>query len=436
MLISIVSTCFLLIGFLAFREWVKCKHLSKRAVSKIFRQAEKEIALEQWAHAEQRLRSLYENGFAEKQTWLLYTKVLIKMHRYDEAFRWIAYGLHKYPEELSLKLEEAKTLVHLRRFPEALDAFEKSRSILKNEADFLLLAIAFFHLRKFEELLEVLHPFLEDTNNSKLLTLHADTLSELNRHEEAIPIYLAAIQLGEKSHHLCIQLAHAYRKIGDYQKAEALFRQILTKDPHDIPATLGWGACLEARNFYQKALLVYRSGKAWNRGETSLIKQAGKCALYVSDFVFAQQCFEYLLSKDFLTPEILSFFCYSLECQQKWEEAEQCYLKLIHQFPQYANGYLALAWLYGVGYSCKMSHEQGLYWAHKGIELNPTPLAWEILSACEARGGNFNYALQIQEYLHATAIDKRDKARNQLAIKLLRGKIPLSDHHISRTRVA
>lgn len=153
-------------------------------------------------------------------------------------------------------------------------------------------------------------------------------------------------------------------------------------------------------------------------------------------FEFAETYFIEVLERQGSTPLILSFLGYTLECQKKWQKAEEVYFYLLNHFPQYPNGYRSLAWLYGVGVSNAISAEDGIWYAYKGLELLPDPISWEILSACEARAGNFTKAHQIQEHLLAYDTDKGARQRRQLAMRSLRKQLPLEETHVSKVLVA
>jgi len=78
----------------------------------------------------------------------------------------------------------------------------------------------------------------------------------------------------------------------------------------------------------------------------------------------------------------------------------------------------------------------GISIAKKALELCSDPTSWELLSACEARAGNFNTAHNIQENLSSHNEDKQTRLRRQHAMRTLRKKMPLNEKLVVKSLVA
>lgn len=220
------------------------------------------------------------------------------------------------------------------------------------------------------------------------------------------------------------------------QSAETLFRSLLEKDPADVDATLGLGACMEERGQHHKAFLLYQSSHAWDKKDCRLIKQAALTALKTRKYIEAQAYFNELLPTQHASATLFCYYGYSLECQDKWQEAETIYLSTIHKFPSDPHGYRALAWMFGVGLSLQLTGEQGLAYAHIALKLLQDNISWEILSSCEARLGNFSRACQILEKLLDIEHNIEKRSQLQEALRRLRKEHPLDSRFLPRTMVA
>ncbi|MCB1180458.1 MAG: tetratricopeptide repeat protein [Chlamydiia bacterium] len=410
--------------------------MHKKSRFRLLSKAKKLLNKEAWEEAEKILLLLYENGERSPDLWLLYSQVLRGTNRVEEALRWIAFGARKYPNDLSFLLEEGQILLRLKKWEESLQKIVRATPLIRSEEDHLALATALYYTDHFEDAWMILSPFLERTRNGFVLTLAADTLVAMGANQEAIPLYVHALGRGGKRHHILLALGNAYHQTGQLKEAEAVFQKILMRDRSDIAATLGLGACMEEKNFYNKALALYQSTPVWTSGDLSILKQAGISALHLQKFELARDCFSQILEKHPPTPLYLSYFGYSLECLQRWEEAEEVYLQMIRLFPHHPHGYRTLAWIFGSGHSHQLTPDEGIAFAHKGLKLLPDPISWEILSACIARMGNYEKAYEIQHYLFTSIDDQQERARRQIAMRVLRGKNPLSDTQIKRGLVA
>lgn len=426
----------LLIAFITFCDWIRAPRFSSRSIQKTLKIISQAISLSDWIRAEKELFPLIEAGKGGKECLLYYLQVLRGTNRLEEAYSLVIQAARNFPEDLLFRLEEGHILLQMKRAQEALQAFQVCSPILRGETDYCLLASAFYQAGNHQKCLELLEPWLQSTQNGEILQLAGDVLMEQKQFKEAIELYIRAHTLGHQTHHLCVQLGHAFRRLGNLAESERLFKELLEKDPNDLLATLGLGACLQEREHYQKALLIYQSNSAWAMHDPRLMKEAGICALKSHQFNFAEKYFYTVLQKEEPSPSLLSYYGYSLEGQKKWQDAEQTYLKLIQLFPSSPYGFRALAWLFGVGLSTTLSNEQGLHFAYAALKLKNDLVSMEILSACQARAGYFTKAYQIQELLSRHDQDPAARLRRQEALRKLRNNLPLDGHHVTHAHVA
>jgi len=448
--ISIALLILGLVAFITLQDWV-ISHASEKSIQRILKRVEQSLSLQDWEKAENELYQLIEQEKGGKEAFLLEIKILRGQNKLQEALDRVRQHSRMFPEELLFRLEEGKVLLELKQPQEALTAFHVCTPILRGESDIFSLASALCQAGYPQECLDALAPYLYPKNlkdcptgsldiqpslNGQILALAGEALYELKHFSEAIAYYRKALELGYKTHHLSVQLGHAYRRFGHLAYAEQTFRDLLDKDVGDIDATLGLGACLQERGLHHKALLIYQASLALHAKEVRLLHQAAHAALRIKKYRFAEVYFFEVLQQQEPEPHILSYYGFCLENQKKWQEAEQAYLKLIQLFPNFYQGYRALAWMFGVGLSQTLSQTQGLNFAHVALKLKHDPLSWEILSACIARTGQFDKAYQIQLALSKQDKEGEQRTRRQQTLRTLRKKMPLGDTLVTRTQVA
>lgn len=386
--------------------------------------------------AEAVLKPLIGTGKGGKEARLLYLRVLRGTGALLRALEAAVEAARRYPEELQFRMEEGLILLELSRFHEALEAFQVCSPILRGEEDMWALGRALYHAGHLEQAFLILAPWEGETENGGLLSLLGDIYYDKHAWQEATLCYLRARERGYKTHESTIQLAHAYRRLGNLAESEHIFRTLLEKEGGDLHALLGLGACMQERGHFHKALLLYQTSLFWEQQEVHLMREAGFCALRMQKYQAAETFFHRVISACDGDPLTLSYYALALEGQQKWQEAEQVYLQLIQQHPSYPHGYRALAWLFGVGLSYTLSSEQGINYAYIASKMKNDPISWEILSACEARVGNFSKAYAIQTHLAAKDNTREARSRRQQIFRKLRKHHPLEEHQVVRSLVA
>lgn len=428
MFIAIVLITIGFIGFLSYRDWVQNSHLSAKDCERILTSISKLIILEEWQEAKKQLLSLINRKKGGKKALLLYTQVLRGTKEFEKALMIAS----SYPEDSSFNIEKGKLLLEINEPKRALEAFQAARDMMRTESDLLDLALAYLRAGFPEKCWEIVESHL---TSALALAIGAECLLEQKQYQRSLELYERAIKSGWNSHHLQTQLGTLHRNLGNFALSEAIYRKILEKDSGDVIATLGLGACMQEKGLYQKALLIYQSGQAWQKKDPRILKQAALMALYTQRFEFAENYLSELFALEKPSSELYSYYGYALEQQEKWEEAEKIYQKQRDDYPTDHRPYRAAAWLFGVGLST-ISSEEGLNFANHALELKPDSLSYEILSACEARAGNFEAAYTIQEYLATLDKSPDERKRRQMLLKTLRKNLPLDNQHILRQLVA
>lgn len=426
----------ILLGLVALREWLSKRKPSQQLVDEIQKKVSREISLSNWEAASRELGDLQEKQLGGVETALLYAQILRGSKQLEEALNFIEESLSTYAHNFSLVKEKGKVLLNLGRAQEALEAFRQSEPILRSEDDVLDFATALLQVGDADGALYALEEQVQDTSNGRVLALVGDCYFYLGDYKRAVSLYQYTQKTGWDNYQVLSRMGHSLRNIGKLEDAETHFRKILDKDPSDVSSTLGLGACLEAKEEYEEALRVYQTGKAWDAGDQNLLRQAGICAAYTQQYIFAELYLRESIKRGAQSPQALAFLGFSLERQSRWEEAEKIYLLLVDEYADHVAGYRALAWLYGVGHSTRLDAQQGLSMARRALELQPDNSSWELLSACEARAGNFSKAHTIQERLSSQENDESTRLRRCRAMRTLRKRMPLSEHQVLRALVA
>lgn len=432
----IVIFVIVILGLFVFREWLTTRISFQKTVKEVQRKVSQEITLGNWELAAKELKPLQKRGLGGVETALLHIQILRGNKLFKEALHFIDESLFIFQHNFSLHRERGKVLLELGDAREALISFRLCEPILRSEEDILDLVTALFQTGDVEVAWSYLRDLVKETRNGRLLALAGDCHFYLEEYGLALELYQRTQDVGWSNYKVLLRMGHSLKSLGKFDKAENYFRQILQKDPSDVSSTLGLGACLEAREKYEEALEVYQTGKAWDVGDQNILRQAGICAIYTQKYDFAEMYLRESMKRGVACPQSLAFFGYSLEKQMRWEESEKVYLRLVKEYPGHVAGYRALAWLYGVGHSKTLNAERGLAMASKALELLPDTASWEMLSACEARAGNFKKAHSIQEGLSSQVKDEKTRLRRCRAMRTLRKKKPLSEHQVLRALVA
>lgn len=432
---TIFSVIFVL-GLLTLRMWLRGCLPTKTRVEAAQRLASQHIALGQWEAAYQKLNRLHELHLGGVKTNVLYAQVLRAIQKPQEALTVVQEALVGHPGQLDLIHQRGKALLELGRFEESLKDLSECRPIFQSEEDYLDYASSLFSSGYIQEAMTEIDPFVASSMNGRLHALAGDIYFSWKQHEKALVNYMRAEHCGWKSHPLLCRCAFCLYYCGRLEAAEQLFHKLLIHDSTDIASTLGLGAVLESSGRYNDALIVYQSGPCWNSCHPIILRQAGISALMVRQYRFAEMYLRAATQAGEATPKTLSYLAYSLECQRKWPEAEAVYKELVENNSDHIAGYRGVAYLYGIGLTRQTEPEVGLAMAREALKRAPDAVSWELLSACEARAGNFMTAHDIQEQLSSFSPDETTRRRRHSAMRTLRKGLPLDENLVCTSLVA
>jgi tetratricopeptide (TPR) repeat protein len=438
--IFIISLIALLIAGLMFSEWFKNKKFSPLRLKTLENKTER-LASRGDIKNILRLLSPYSKellSYKSNNNKLLYQylEALIKDDQLSKCLDIIESREKLYPNNLKLQRLKSQALFQQKNYPDSLDTLLKCKAVLRNNDDKTQLAELYYHTQNYDKSIELLKETLAKDALAKNLALLGDCYFRKENFSEALVFYRKATQKGLIKKQILNQMGHSLRHMKEYDKAIDLFNEILSKDSHCTSSTLGLGACLEALGEYHHALNLYRKSSLWKSKDPIALRQAGVCCLHLKRYRFAEIYLQKSINKGQESLQSYLFLTSSLERQKKWQEAESIYFKLINLFPEHVSGYRGLAWLFGVGLGSNIDSTTGISMAKKSLNLLNNAVSWEILSACEARAGNFLEAHHIQECLSSQNEDRDTRKRRQLAMRSLRKKIPLNGSLVSHNLVA
>ncbi len=424
------------LGLLALREWLMSHRPSPQKIKRLQNDTARHIVLGEWNLAKKSLKLLINKRLAYPETAILHIQVLRGLNQSDHALFVADKFLTLFPQQLTLHHERAKTLMDLGRPKEALYSFERCKTLLHRDDDFADYIQALLLIKEVDAAWSILQPVIKRTKHGRLLALAGDCQFHKENHAQAILQYKQAQKNDWEHNQTSFRLGLCFKSLGNYVQAQEFFRALLDENGSDVVLAYELGTCFEAQGDFTGALACYQERKIWEQGDARILRQAGICAIYTKQYQYAEIYLGECMKKGNHTPQVLAFYAHSLECQHLWKEAEALYLRLTEDFPLHVWGFRALAWLYGVGLSDGLDADLGLSMAQRALELQPDSTSWEILSACEARSGNFDKAHHIQEHLSCQTKDKLIQMRRRKAMRILRQKVPLNETQVSRVLVA
>lgn len=418
-------------------KWLSTFRWNKGAMNRAFKKAKDLANAGEWEKAEKILMAWYKRGKIDLSNCVFLVQVLRQTNQLEQAQLVIEKASSIFELTPMAYKEWGKLLLAQNRSEQALVVFSQCLDLMQEEEDKIDLATAWFEQGEVDRAWAALENLMLQSSNGRFFALLGDCYFYRHQWHQAIACYQKALKYHWNKHQVVSRLGHGLRRLGYVEEAQVHFENILRTDSSDVLATLGLGCCLEAKGLFQEALNVYQKGKAWDLADPRILQHAGICAIYMKKFQYAEVYLQESLRRGKKNPYTLEFLGYAYECQAKWVQAERIYWMAIELFPEHLGCYRALSWLFGVGLTQTLTEEQGLTIARTSYELKGDTVALEILSACEARIGNFEIAKHIHEILsNGESGDRQTRNRRRRAISKLRQKIVLDTQSIQHHLVA
>ncbi|SPN73953.1 Predicted O-linked N-acetylglucosamine transferase, SPINDLY family,putative PEP-CTERM system TPR-repeat lipoprotein,Tetratricopeptide repeat [Chlamydia serpentis] len=404
----------------------------RRYATQVMREVRLSMELKEWGLAEQQLLPILKKRFYRRQCLFEYMRILRKMQRFEESERLLAEAQKLRLSGPYFFLEIAYKAYRYGAFKESSQAFAAVPQELFEEEDAAKYASALVHLGYLDAACSLIEPWISPLSHQETFITMGHIYFTSKRYQDAIDFYNRAQALDACPIEVTYNLAQAYRITSNYTQAGKLFRKLLSSSLYKEEALLNIGLCEQKLGRPGKALLIYQSSDLWSRGDALLMKYAALAAMDQRDYTLAERCWDLALrSSTFATDYKCALgYGFSLCRLRKYKDAERVYCNIIKNFPDCLTACKALAWLCGVGYATILSSKEGLVYAKKAVQLDHSSETLELLSACEARCGNFDTAYEIQSFLSLQDTSLQEKQRRSQILRILRKKLPLDDHHI------
>lgn len=403
----------------------------RRHAAQVARQVRLHMQLKEWSLAEQKLLPLLKKRSYRRQHLFDYMRILRGLDRFEEVDKLLAEAGRLRSRDERFFLEVAHKAYRYGAYKEAAQAFARVPKEHFEEIDAARFASSFVRLRHLDAACSIIRPWSHIAHHEIAIVV-GDIHFLSKRYSDAIEFYSKACELAPCPVEVCYNLAHSYRICHLYPEADRLFRTLLADPNYKEEALFNIGLCEQKQGHFRKALLIYQSSERWGQGDALMMKYAAIAATELQDYQLAASCWEVAFRCPTTEEDWRCGLQYGsvLFRLARYAEAETVYLRIVQRYPDCLMACKAIAWLVGVGCAEKASQAQGLHCAKRAVELKRSSATLELLSACEARVGNFDVAYEIQSYLVQQDLSVEQKRRRAQIMRNLRQKLPLERRHV------
>jgi tetratricopeptide (TPR) repeat protein len=189
---------------------------------------------------------------------------LYRLKRFDEALTAYEQALQISPDDAFVYNGLGNIFLALRRYQEALTAYEQAIFL----EPYLLPAYngrgnTLYNLRRYGEALNAYEQAIALAPHIALLYSNkGNTLRNLSRHEEALSAYELAISLAPNKAIHCYHKGIALFRLGRYEEALTAYKRAIELAPNYAAAFVGKGTTLQQMSKYKLALTAYEEAIA------------------------------------------------------------------------------------------------------------------------------------------------------------------------------
>ncbi|EPP34530.1 TPR repeat family protein [Chlamydia ibidis] len=413
---------------------VYCRVLRfRKYAAQVIQEVHLSMELKEWGVAEQKLLPVLKKRRYRRLCLFDYMRILRGLERFEEVDKLLAeanrLGLHSW----HFFREVAYKACRYAAYRESAQAFSLVPRDMFEEQDAAKYALVLVRVGQLESACAVIEPWISPLSHQETYITVGHIYFTSKRYGDAVEFYNRAIALAPCPPDVIYNLAHAYRISGQYNEARKLFCKLLSEANYKEEAIFNIGLCEQKLGRFAQALSIYRSSALWKRGDALLMKYAALAAVEEEAYQLAEYCWQFAFRCPAYAEDKSCMLSYGLSlCHlEKYTEAEKIYLKVVQKFPDCPIACKALAWFSGVGYAKMITVEEGLVYAKRALKVNHTSATLELLSACEARLGNFDTAYEIQTFLSVQDLSLQQKKRRALIMRNLRQRLPLDHQHVA-----
>ncbi|MBQ8498804.1 hypothetical protein [Chlamydia sp.] len=401
-------------------------------VNQVMRDVRLNMGLKEWAVAEKYLAPILKKRKYRRKYLFKYIRILRELERFEEAEKLLGEAKRLKLSGSYFFLEVAHKAFRHGAYKEAAHAFSLLPSELLEECEVARYTISLVYLGEVDLACRIVEPWIGPLAHQEIYISVGHIHFATKRYAEAIDFYRRARSLGLCPVDVVYNLAHSLRICGHYVDAGMLFRELLSEPIYKDEAMFNIGLCEHKLGNSKKALLIYQNSELWVRGDALMMRYAALAAADQKDYQLAEHCWTLAFRCQSYTEDWNCCVHYGLAlCHlKKYSEAEKVYLRVIQKTPDCLVACKALAWLAGVGYATMISAQDGIAYAKRALRIKRSPEVLELLSACEAREGNFDVAYDIQAILAERDTTPQERERRSQILKNLRQKLPIDQQHI------
>lgn len=270
--------------------------------------------------------------------------------------------------------ENADVLLNLAHFYESQKKFKKAipyyKQVLEIEHDdqkiIQNLAFCYYMTDDFEKSLK-LYESLKRMNDIPFLNNRAAVLIKLDRMDEALAILSSLTKGRTDLKYPFLNLAEIYRLKGDYLASEKQYEIVLSKNPHDIDATIGLGHLHLAKKDFSKAEHFFR--EALKLQPENTVAQYGLAQVLINSEELSEieGLYEKILENDPNNIAVLNNFGILYLKKNEPQKALEIFQTLVIKDKKYARGYANA----GLAYAFLGDADNALKEWNRALELDP-----------------------------------------------------------------
>jgi Bardet-Biedl syndrome 4 protein len=199
---------------------------------------------------------------------------------------------------LNLK-QVARSLYLLGKHKASIEVYEESLKIGQEDWEIWHnVGLSYLYVKRYKKAQDCFR-------RANLISRHDETYLKLGhclalegRYEDAVDVYLEALEFSPASAEILTTLGLAYLRMGKNFKAFDFFGAALTADPTSAKAILAAGSVIQDNNDMAVALIKYRVAAAQTPHSAQLWNNVGMCFFGLHKYVAAVSCLKHALFLD------------------------------------------------------------------------------------------------------------------------------------------
>lgn len=327
---------------------------------------DKSLIVERFEH----MRKNNENYFFDVSEFEAIIDYYLEQNDVTFAFEASEAAYNQHPQSVSLQLRRAKVMIDKGRAVDALKTIKVLESLEPNNFEIYIIKGAALGMlgdiqgtkRNFDIALET-----DPAEEITILLSITSILYNLNHYKILLPYLHRLIELEPDYHTHLYDLAYAYEKLEEYEKAIEYYNEFLANVPFSDNAWYNLGILYNKTNRLKEAVEAYDYSLAINSTNVFALFNKANILSNTGDYLNALEAYLEYLEYENESSEALT---YAAECFDKTgdcEMASKYYQEAIDLDPGFAEPWFGL----GMIYLNDRLPEETLYYFRKATELDP-----------------------------------------------------------------